>query len=232
MPRPPSASVHGELDGDPRLVGEAWLVIGRCCPHGRRERRRRRVRSGDRHRSGQRTDDARPPRGDGTGLARLLEPPARRQDPGGTRARGHRRRAGRCGTPRQLPRLDRQGSMAAGRRRRRSRRAAPSSPGSSISTSCMAWLSLRVRRLRPTRRPPEMEGQIAAALEVSRGHPDVAAACSTARVCLSLVRDDLRRVSSALDLAMDRLGRPRRSAVPIVVCGLSCGHREPGRRRR
>ncbi|MGZ4737672.1 MAG: AAA family ATPase [Ilumatobacteraceae bacterium] len=51
-----------------------------------------------------------------------------------------------------------------------------------------------------------MERQIAAALEASHGHADVAAACSTARVCLSLVRDDLGRVSSALDLAMDRLG--------------------------
>ena len=51
-----------------------------------------------------------------------------------------------------------------------------------------------------------MEAKIAAALEVSDGHPDVAAACSMARVCLSLAGDDLARVSSALDLAMGHLG--------------------------
>ncbi len=51
-----------------------------------------------------------------------------------------------------------------------------------------------------------MEAKIAAALEVSAGHPDVAAACAMARVCLSLERDDLARVSSALELAMGRLG--------------------------
>jgi DNA-binding CsgD family transcriptional regulator/tetratricopeptide (TPR) repeat protein len=51
-----------------------------------------------------------------------------------------------------------------------------------------------------------MEAKIAAALEVSARHPDVAAACAMARVCLSLERDDLARVSSALDLAMGRLG--------------------------
>ena len=51
-----------------------------------------------------------------------------------------------------------------------------------------------------------MEAKIAAALEVSDGHPDVAAACSMARVCLSLASDDLDRVSSALDLTMGHLG--------------------------
>ena len=51
-----------------------------------------------------------------------------------------------------------------------------------------------------------MEAKIAAALEVSAGHPDVAAACAMARLCLSLERDDLARVSSTLDLAMWRLG--------------------------
>ena len=51
-----------------------------------------------------------------------------------------------------------------------------------------------------------MEAKIAEALEVSAGHPDVAAACAMARVRLWLERDDLARVSSALDLAMGRLG--------------------------
>ena len=51
-----------------------------------------------------------------------------------------------------------------------------------------------------------MEAKIAAALEVSARHADVAAACAMARVCLSLERDDLAQVSSALDLAMGRLG--------------------------
>ena len=51
-----------------------------------------------------------------------------------------------------------------------------------------------------------MEAKIAAALEVSGRHPDVAAACAMARVCLSLERDDLARVSSTLDQAIGRLG--------------------------
>ena len=50
-----------------------------------------------------------------------------------------------------------------------------------------------------------MERQIAAALEASHDHVDVVAACSMARVCVSLVRDDLGRVASTLDAAMERL---------------------------
>lgn len=200
------ASVRGELDGDPGLVGEAWLVIGRCA----------------------RMDDA----GDaGDAFDRVI---AIGRDHGLTtlalrgemerasldcwnllpvdRILAARERAATAGALVDVAHLDNFLAWTA------KDRWEPDSVDVSATRCAEAagklhldvlhGMALAARAAAYGQRGdrPSMEGQIAAALKVGRGHPDVTAACSAARVCLSLVSDDLRRVSASLDLAMDRLG--------------------------
>lgn len=204
--RAESAARHAEVDGDHRLVGEAWLVIGRCARMtdgsdptvafdraiaiGRDHGLTTLALRGEMERASLDCWNLLP-------VDRLLAVRERAVDVGALVDAAHldnllawtaRDRwlpddvdaaAGRCAELAGKLRLDVLHGMALG-------------------ASAAAAGQRGEREL--------MEARIAAALEVSAGHPDVAAACAMARVCLSLERDDLTRVSSALDQAMGRLG--------------------------